>query len=107
MTMASPDKRPKERLSTRNGAHLLLEKAVEAFRITLANYSQTGRVEDIRQACVSLAVLGAFQTSLGQGSATTTALTAGLLGELVIAAELTLSLDLVSLTAPRIATSDS
>jgi separase len=92
MTMASPDKRIKDRQSTRHGANILLERAVEAFRVTLATDARTGRVEDIRQACVSLAVLGAYQTSLGQGSPEITAMAAGILASI---SSLTLHRELV------------
>lgn len=73
LTMGSPGKRVKERHSSRHEAVLQLERASSAFRTTLASIAQTGRVEDVRQTCVSLALLGAFQTSLGHGSPATTA----------------------------------
>jgi separase len=73
LTMGSPGKRGKDRHSTRHEAVLQLERASEAFRNTLSTIAARGRIEDVRQTCVSLALLGAFQTSLGQGSAATTA----------------------------------
>lgn len=81
MTMGSSDKRAKERQSTRHGALVMLERAGAAFRKALANVARTGRVEDVRQAGISLVLLGAFQTALGHGSPSTTALAAGILGE--------------------------
>lgn len=79
--MGAPEKRAKERQSTRQGALMLLEKASQSFRKTVSIVARTGRVEDVRQACISLVLLGAFQTALGYGSPTTTALAAGILGE--------------------------
>ncbi|KLT42574.1 hypothetical protein CC85DRAFT_274318 [Cutaneotrichosporon oleaginosum] len=73
LTMGSPGKRGKDRLSTRHDAVQQLERASAAFRNTLATIAARGRVEDVRQTCVSLALLGAFQTSLGHGSPATTA----------------------------------
>lgn len=76
LTMGSPGKRTKskaqERQSSRHDAVVQLELASSAFRKTLARIARTGRVEDVRQTCVSLALLGAFQTSLGHGSPLTT-----------------------------------
>lgn len=82
MTMGSPDKRAKERQSTRHSAQVLLERAAHAFRQAVTVTGHTGRVEDVRQACVSLALLGAFQTSVGHGSPTTTSSAADLLASI-------------------------
>ncbi|KAL1407397.1 separin protein [Vanrija albida] len=82
MTMGSPDKRAKERQSNRHSAQVLLERACHAFRQAVTVTGHTGRVEDVRQACVSLALLGAFQTSVGHGSPTTTSSAADLLASI-------------------------
>lgn len=79
LTMGSPGRRGKDRHSTRHEAVLQLDHASAAFRNTLAAIAARGRVEDVRQTCVSLALLGAFQTSLGHGSPVTTASAAGTL----------------------------
>lgn len=79
MTMVSSERRAKERHSTRHAALVMLDKSSHAFRKTLANVARTGRVEDVRQACISLVLLSAFQTALGHGSPATTALAAGIL----------------------------
>lgn len=94
MTMGSPDKRANgRRQSSRHAAISQLERASSAFRTTLANIARTGRIEDVRQTCVSIALLSAFQTSLGHGSPSTTAAAAGTLAS---ASTITLHRELLS-----------
>lgn len=102
MTMSGPER--KDRASSRHTAQLLLEKASEAFRSTLAAVARTGKVEEVRQACVSLAVLGAFQTSLGHGNPETTASAAGVLAS---ASSITLHRELLSAVDGKFASPDA
>lgn len=69
----------RERQSTRATIYAVLQRSEEAFKSALSLASGRGRVEDIRQACMSLALLRAFQTSLGQGSPNLTSSVANLL----------------------------
>lgn len=100
--MSSPERN--DRTSSRHAAQILLEKASEAFRSTLAAVARTGKVEEVRQACVSLAVLGAFQTSLGHGNSETTASAAGILAS---ASSITLHRELLSAVDGKLAVSDA
>jgi len=70
----------KDRQSSRQCIELTLHRSERAFLSALTMASGTGRVEEVRQACLSLALLRAFQTSLGQGSPIVTASAAGILG---------------------------
>ena len=82
MPMGHPDQRTKDPQSTRDGIQLILERSERSFLAALSLSVNSGLVEDVRQACLSLALLRAFQTSLGQGSAAITASAAGILGGL-------------------------
>ncbi|GMK55720.1 hypothetical protein CspeluHIS016_0207760 [Cutaneotrichosporon spelunceum] len=79
LTMDASSKRGKSRHTSQHEAVLQLEHASAAFRNALTMIESRGRVEDVRQTCVSLAVLSAFKTSLGHGSPATTASTASTL----------------------------
>lgn len=69
------------RQSARHRIQITLDQANEAYRSALSLVAGSGRVEDVRQACLSLALLRAFQTSLGQGDSSLTSFAADLLGE--------------------------
>lgn len=58
----------------------VLADAEEAFRIYLAERSQTGNVEDVRDAVMSVALLKVYQSSLGQNASALTLDTVDLLG---------------------------
>ncbi|WRT66903.1 uncharacterized protein IL334_003868 [Kwoniella shivajii] len=79
MPMGAPTKRVVDRQSTRQSIQSVLTRAEEAFLSALSLVSGSGKIEDIRQACLALALLRAFQTSLGQGSEEVTAAAAGML----------------------------
>lgn len=59
----------------------VLDRADRAFRTSLMLRSQSGRVVDIRQAHLSLALIRAFQTALGQGSSAVTLAAANAISE--------------------------
>ena len=59
----------------------VLDRADRAFRLSLSLRSQSGRVVDIRQAHLSLALIRSFQTALGQGSAAVTLAAANAISE--------------------------
>ena len=80
MPMGDPARKGKPRQSTHNGIEIILEQAESAFLSALSMSAMNGGVEDVRQACVSLASLRAFQTCLGNGSPAVTAAAAGTLG---------------------------
>ena len=82
MPMGHPDQRTRDRQSTRHGIQLILDRSEKSFIEALSLSANSGLVEDVRQACLALALLRAFQTSLGQGSAGITASAAGILGGL-------------------------
>ena len=79
MPMGNPGQRTRDRLSTRRSIQHVLERSERSFLDALAMASNTGRVEDVRTACLSLALLRAFQTSLGEGSTALTASAAAIL----------------------------
>lgn len=81
MPMGNPEQRTRDRQSSRRNIQIILQKSEQAFMSSLNLAYGSGRVEDVRQSCLSLALLRAFQTSLGEGSAATTASAAALLGE--------------------------
>ncbi len=75
-------KSKQHRQSTRLSIDSVLQRADRSFMAALAERAGSARIEDTRQACLSLALLKTFQTSLGHGSALVTASAAGILGEL-------------------------
>ncbi|WVR04981.1 hypothetical protein IAU60_001993 [Kwoniella sp. DSM 27419] len=79
MPMGNPSKRPADRQSTRLGIQAVLARAEESFLSALSLASGSGKIEGIRQACLALALLRTFQTSLGQGSSKVTAAAADIL----------------------------
>ena len=81
MPMGTPIKRVRDQQSTRDAIQHVLERSQAAFSSALEISARSGRVEDVRLACLSLALLRAFQTSLGQGSKSSTAAAAEILGE--------------------------
>jgi separase len=81
MPMGTPGKKVDHRQSTRHRIQVILEQADAAYQSALELVAGSGKVEDVRQACLSLALLRAFQTSLGQGGARVTSFAADLLGE--------------------------
>ena len=81
MPMGLSKGRTKDRQSTRDSIQIILNRSQEAFISTLELSAAGGRVEDVRSACLSLALLRAFQTSLGQGSTDVTAAAAEVLCE--------------------------
>ena len=80
MPMGTPEKRGKSRQSTRQSIKHILDQSEAAFLAALNLLAGNGRVEDVRQASLSLALLHAFQTSLGHGAPSVTAAAAGILG---------------------------
>lgn len=80
MPMGISDKKGRGRQSTRKRIEVVLERADMAYQSALTLAASNGRVEDVRRACLSLALLRAFQTSLGQGGANVTSAAASLLG---------------------------
>ena len=80
MPMGTPEKRTKDRQSTRQSIKYILDQSEAAFLSALDLLAGNGRVEDVRQACLSIALLHAFQTSLGHGTSSVTAAAAGILG---------------------------
>ena len=82
MPMGSSKGRMRDRQSTRDSIQIILEKSQTAYLSALALSAGSGKVEEVRSACLSLALLRAFQSSLGQGSETVTAAAAEILGEL-------------------------
>ncbi|OCF35317.1 hypothetical protein I316_02863 [Kwoniella heveanensis BCC8398] len=79
MPMGNPTKRIVDRQSTRLSIQTVLTRAEEAFLSALSIASGSGKIEGIRQACLALALLRAFQTSLGHGSELITASAADIL----------------------------
>nr|XP_031857742.1 uncharacterized protein CI109_006837 [Kwoniella shandongensis]KAA5524814.1 hypothetical protein CI109_006837 [Kwoniella shandongensis] len=79
MPMGNSEKRVNDRQSTRLSIQSVLARAEQAFLDALALVAGSGRIEGIRQACLALALLRAFQTSLGQGSIAITSAAAGVL----------------------------
>ncbi|WVQ98549.1 hypothetical protein IAU59_005675 [Kwoniella sp. CBS 9459] len=79
MPMGNPTKRVIDRQSTRLSIQTVLTRAEEAFLSALSIASGSGKIEGIRQACLALALLKAFQTSLGHGSELVTASAADIL----------------------------
>nr|XP_019013302.1 uncharacterized protein I206_01368 [Kwoniella pini CBS 10737]OCF52083.1 hypothetical protein I206_01368 [Kwoniella pini CBS 10737] len=79
MPMGAPAKRVADRQSTRQSIQTVLTRAEEAFLSALSLVSGSGKIEGLRQACLALALLRTFQTSLGNGSEEITASAAGML----------------------------
>nr|XP_018264106.1 uncharacterized protein I303_03986 [Kwoniella dejecticola CBS 10117]OBR86264.1 hypothetical protein I303_03986 [Kwoniella dejecticola CBS 10117] len=79
MPMGAPTKRVADRQSTRQSIQTVLSRAEEAFLSAISLVSGSGKIEGMRQACLALALLRTFQTSLGQGSEAITASAAGML----------------------------
>jgi len=82
MPMGDPQQRTKDRLSTRKSIQHILQRSESSFIEALNLASSSGKVEDVRQSCLSLALLKTFQTSLGEGSSEVTVSAADILGEL-------------------------
>lgn len=82
MPMSTLTRRTQDRHSTRRTVNTLLAKSAAAFQSALELMDQDGQVEDVRGASMSLALLHAFQTSLGEGGEGLTRAAADLLGEL-------------------------
>lgn len=78
--MGQPQQRTRDRQSTRQSIQAVLQGAERSFVDALGSAPGIARVEDTRQACLSLALLRAFQTSLGEGSGDITASAADILG---------------------------
>lgn len=81
MPMGGAGNKIDHRQSARHRIQVILDQADEAYRAALSMVAGSGRVEDVRQACLSLALLRAFQTSLGQGGTDVTAFAADILGK--------------------------
>ncbi|ORX39637.1 cysteine-type endopeptidase [Kockovaella imperatae] len=79
MPMGSSKGRMRDRQSTRDSIQIILERSQDAYLRALEMSAASGRVEEVRSACLSLALLRAFQTSLGQGSEIITAAAAEML----------------------------
>nr|XP_019042993.1 hypothetical protein I302_08702 [Kwoniella bestiolae CBS 10118]OCF21923.1 hypothetical protein I302_08702 [Kwoniella bestiolae CBS 10118] len=79
MPMGAPTNRVVDRQSTRQSIQHVLARAEDAFLSALSLVSGSGKIEGIRQACLALALLRTFQTSLGEGSAEITAAAAEML----------------------------
>lgn len=81
MPMGDPQQRAKDRRETRKSIQSILQKSEKSFMDALSAAAGSGRVEDVRMACLSLGLLRAFQTSLGEGSGEVTMSAADILGE--------------------------
>jgi separase len=81
MPMGNRDVQQRDRQSTRLNIQAILERSERAFLSLLETASNRARVEDVRVACQSLALLRAFKTSLGQGSDAVTGSAASVLGK--------------------------
>jgi separase len=81
MPMGTMSKRLDHRQSARHRIEVILDQADQAYRAALSVVAGSGRAEDVRQACLSLALLRAFQTSLGQGGTDVTSFAADILGK--------------------------
>lgn len=79
MPMGIPEKRMNDRQSVRDSIELVLDRSERGFLSAVSLSKGDGRVEDVRQACLSLALLRAFKTSLGHGSPSVTASAASIL----------------------------
>ncbi|ODO11404.1 hypothetical protein I350_00183 [Cryptococcus amylolentus CBS 6273] len=79
MPMGNPTKKANDRQSSRLKIQSVLTRAESSFMSTLDLVAGSGRVEDIRQACLALALLRAFQTALGLGSSAVTSAAADIL----------------------------
>ena len=66
----------------RGSAQIVLQRAEAAYHDALDLVARSGRAEDVRQACMAMTLLCAYQTSLGIGSRKITATAASILGEL-------------------------
>ncbi|KAL7422127.1 separin protein [Cryptotrichosporon argae] len=89
MPMGAPAEKTRSRQSTHSGIQLVLQRAEAAFLKTIEATSMSGKVEDVRRACLSVALLRAYQASMGYGSEDVTAAAAGMLGESPASASLT------------------
>jgi separase len=84
MPMGNPQQRTRDRVSTRQSIQHILQKSEMSFVEALNMAANSGRVEDVRQSCLSLALLKTFQTSLGEGSSEITASAADILGKWIV-----------------------
>lgn len=100
--MGNPGGQVDHRQSARHRIQITLDQANEAYRSALSLVAGSGRVEDVRQACLSLALLRAFQTSLGQGDTRITSFAADLLGEYDAAMDHTLRLSQSAATSTSV-----
>jgi separase len=80
MPMGNREVQQRDRQSTRMNIQSILDRSEQAFVNLLQRASGRARVEDVRVAYQSLALLRAFKTSLGQGSEAVTASAAAALG---------------------------
>jgi len=80
MPMGDPQQRTRDRLSARQSIQHILQRSEMNFVEALKLAANSGKVEDVRQSCLSLALLKTFQTSLGEGSSEVTASAADILG---------------------------
>lgn len=78
--MGASDVKSKSRLSTRHKIEVVLDRAGGAFLQALKIAASSGKVEDVRRACLNVALLKAFQTCLGQGGRDNMAMAANLMG---------------------------
>ena len=97
--MGDPHQRTKDRRETRKSIQSILQRSEKSFEHALNIAADSGRIEDVRTACLSLALLRAFQTSLGEGSGQITASAADILGESPLKAFL---IELIIACAPSI-----
>lgn len=81
MPMSSLTRQTQNRHSTRRTVNALLARSSVAFQSAIELLERDGKVEDVRQAGLSLALLHAFQTSLGEGGMGLATAAADLLGE--------------------------
>ncbi|WVQ71462.1 hypothetical protein IAR50_000999 [Cryptococcus sp. DSM 104548] len=79
MPMGNSTKKVNDRRSSRLKIQSVLTRAESSFLSALDLVAGSGRVEDIRQACLALALLKAFQTALGLGSSLVTSAAADIL----------------------------
>ncbi len=80
MPMGNPESKNRDRQSIRQSIEQVLNRSETSFTAALEISASSGSVENVRQACLSLALLRAFQTSLGHGSYDLTAAAACILG---------------------------
>lgn len=82
--MGKPQQRTRNRQSTRQSIQAVLSGAERAFIDALSSALGIVKVEDVRQACLSIALSRAFQTSLGEDAGESTASAADILGQYTV-----------------------